>query len=171
MKSMENLQDLLLIYLDDLYHSEIELQKTLAENLTIAKSENLKHEITEYLQSCQYKINNLERIYHEIPAQFHIGNGRILSSILEESRELTNSTTQDHLKDAVLLTSIQTINNYKIGRYRTSWAIAHHLQMNQILSELAMLQAMEETTREILRWLANKQLFKEAIEDTNLKEG
>lgn len=169
MKRMENLQDLLITYLDDLYNSEIELQKTLAENLNLAKSDNLKVEIEEYLQSCKYKIDNLERIYHELPAQLHVGDGRILNSILEESKELINSTTQDHLKDAVLLTSIQTINNYKIGRYRTAWSIAHHLQLNQILSELAMLQAMEETTREILRWLANKQLFKDAIEVSNLK--
>lgn len=168
---MENLQDLLIAYLDDLYNSEIELQKTLAESLIIAKSDNLKVEIEEYLQSCQYKIDNLERIYHELPAKFHFGDGRILNSILEESRELINSTTQDNLKDAVLLTSIQTINNYKIGRYRTCWSIAHHLHLNQILSELAMLQAMEETTREILRWLANKQLFKDAIEVPNMKEG
>jgi ferritin-like metal-binding protein YciE len=169
MKPMTNLQDLLHIYLNDLYNSELELQKTLAENLVIAKSDNLKMEIEEYLQSCKHKIDNLERINHELPAQFNNGNGKILNSIIEESNELITSTSQEPLKDAVLLTSIQTINNFKIGRYRTSWAIAHHLQMDQILSELAMLQAMEETTREILRWLANKQLFKEAIELQTLK--
>ena len=139
--------------------------------MTTAKSDNLKQEIIEYIQSCQYKIVNLERIFREISAEFHPGNGRILRSIIEESRELINSATQEHLKDAVLLTAIQTINNYKIGRYRTSWALAHHLQLTKVLSELATIQAMEETTREILRWLANKQLFNEACEEGKMKVG
>ncbi len=168
---MENLQDLHIIYLDDLYHSEIELKRILTEDLTIAKSDNLKGEITEYIQSCQYKIVNLERIFREISAKSHPGNGRVFHSIIGESKELINSATQEHLKDAVLLTSIQTINNYKIGRYRTSWALAHHLQLNKVLSELATIQAMEETTREILRWLANKQLFNEAKEESKVKVG
>jgi ferritin-like metal-binding protein YciE len=169
MKSLIHLQELFFFYLDQLYLAEKLLPEKLERGIQVASSQNLKKEIIEYIQGCRQKSSQLDVLYFRLHLKPFTAEDRVLNSIIEESNELENSAYFDHLKDAVILTSLQTINNYKIGKYRTTFAIAYQLRLDQALPILSMLQTMEETSREILRWLADKQLLKEAYEVNILK--
>lgn len=106
MKSLIHLQELFFFYLSQLYVAEKLLPEKLERGIEMASSHSLKKEINEYIQGCRQKSNQLDVLYfrmHLKPVSFE---DRVLNSIIEESNELENLAYFDHLKDAVIFTSL-----------------------------------------------------------------
>lgn len=170
MNQIGNARELINIYLDDLYNSEESFQDELTDYLTIAKSVNLKREIDEYMQSASLKKEKLIDVYTSLNLKIRTSPCKISDSIMEETKDLAQLTQINQLRDVALLAGIQNINNYKIGRYRILLELGNQLKLSYPLYTLATLRSMEESTREILSWLANKQLFKDAVELVEFRE-
>lgn len=162
MKTLASLHDILTTYLNDLYNSEILVEKVLIKHLAITKSENLKKELLDYFSSINDKMKHITEINKSVKYQADSDKNLIIKSILEESNFLISSIPDDHLKDVIILNNIQLIIHHKIGRLRICRAISNQLGLHSIHHKLSALQEEEEASREMFRWLGNKELYKEA---------
>ncbi|MBU3714178.1 MAG: DUF892 family protein [Ferruginibacter sp.] len=111
--------------------AEIQLQKVLALWLKRASSVKLKSIIQKYSDHVAEHVKKFESFYEEehIPS-ISISN-RVMQAFIDEAEEKMNHCSDNSVRDASMLASIQEINHYKISIYGTASAFANTLGMTK----------------------------------------
>lgn len=111
--------------------AEIQLQKILSLWIKKATSVKLKTNLQKYSDYVAEHIKAFESFYEEenIPS-ISITN-RVMQAFIDEAEEKMNYCTDNAVKDASLLASIQEINHYKISTYGTACAFANAIGMTK----------------------------------------
>lgn len=132
MKKISNLNDALTFLLRRLYDAEGMLKDSIQKCSKNVKSEMLKAELLDYAETTRNKIIKLERAFNYLMKEPAGEKNVILRKMISDTHDMLKIVTSDETRDVMLLSCIQSINQYKMAGYRTALAFSIELQLDTV---------------------------------------
>ena len=172
MKTINNLVDLLIYTIEDLYAAEMQMQKALPPIIEKAHHTSLKNALQHHLQLTEEQKDRLQKVLHllnekiqsGITAQFskeHQSKG--MSGLIEELNEVINSNLAADVTDAAIIASVQKMEHYEISTYGTALAFAKQIHLHKVETLLEETLNEEYDADDLLTSLATAALNKDAL--------
>lgn len=158
---MENLHDLYVEQLQDLYDAEQQLIKALPKMAQAATSEELRSGFEEHLEQTKQQAQRLERIFEELGEDAKGEKCKGMEGLIKEGTEvIENNELPAEVKDAALIAAAQRVEHYEIAGYGTVRTYAN------LLGEDEAAELLEQTLEEEKE---ADQLLTEAAESINVQ--
>lgn len=140
--SVENLQELLIDELKDLYSAEKQIVRALPKIAKATASSELKEALLSHLEETKGHVERLEQIA-EIVGKKLTGKTCVgMQGVLEEGSEVLEDTDKGNVRDAALIAAAQRVEHYEMAGYGSARDFAKLLGMSDVASLL------EETLQE-----------------------
>jgi ferritin-like metal-binding protein YciE len=153
---MEDLKDLFVDELKDIYSAENQITKALPKMAKTAKSPDLKKGFELHLEQTQGQIVRLERIFEELGESPKGKKCHGMEGLLEEGKELMDEDAEPEVMDAGLISAAQRVEHYEIAAYGTVKKYAELLGMSNAAKLLDETLTEEKDTDQKLTGLAGK---------------
>jgi len=171
---MENLKELLIEELKDLYSAEKQLVKALPKIAKGAASEQLAAALQEHLQVTKEQVTRLEQVFSLLEEKPRAKPCKGMQGLLEEGNEALQQEEKGPLRDLQLIGAAQRVEHYEMAAYGTAKTMAEKLGeseaadlLNQTLEEEE--QADEKLT-EVAETLYEEVQSEEDSEDEEQEE-
>jgi ferritin-like metal-binding protein YciE len=124
MASLNDLNDLLIEQLKDLYNAEGQLTKALPKMAKAATNAELKQAFQNHLAETEEHINRLEQVFESIGEKAKGKTCAAMKGLIEEAKELLEEDAEPEVLDAGLIAAAQRVEHYEIAGYGTvrTWA-------------------------------------------------
>jgi ferritin-like metal-binding protein YciE len=153
---MDDLKDLFVDELKDLYSAENQITKALPKMAKTAKSPELKKGFEFHLEQTQGQIGRLEQIFEELGESPKGKKCHGMAGLLEEGKELMGEDAEPEVMDAGLISAAQRVEHYEIAAYGTVKTYAELLGMSKAAKLLDETLREEKDTDQKLTGLAGK---------------
>ena len=140
--SVENLQELFLDELKDLYSAEKQITKALPKMVKAATTPELKQAFETHLEETNGQIGRLETIFEKLGKK---GTGKTcegMKGVLSEGAEVLQELKKGDLRDAGLITAAQRVEHYEMAGYGGVREYA------KLLGEKEIMALLDETLKE-----------------------
>ena len=154
MAAMEDLRDLLIEELHDIYDAEHRITKALPKMRKAAGSSELKEGFDLHLQETQGQIERLEQIFDLLGEDAKRKKCEGIVGLLEEGEEKMGEDAHQAVLDAALIAAAQKVEHYEIATYGTLRTYAQLLGQNDVVALLEETLQEEKATDEKLTALA-----------------
>jgi len=151
---MENLRELLVEELKDLYSAEKQIVKALPKIVRGCASEELKAAITEHLEVTKGQVTRLEEIFEQLGEKAKGKPCKGMEGLLEEGSEALQEGEKGTLRDLQLIGAAQRVEHYEVAAYGTAKTIAEKLGLDEAAELLGETLAEEEEADEKLTEVA-----------------
>jgi ferritin-like metal-binding protein YciE len=152
---MDNdLHELFLEELADVYNAEQQITKALPKMAKAAESEELRQAFEEHLQQTQEQISRLDQVFESLGESMKRKTCKGMQGLLEEGNEVMQEQKGSPAIDAALIAAAQKVEHYEIATYGTLCAWAEQMGHQEALDLLKQNIDEEETTDERLTELA-----------------
>ena len=141
---MENLRELLVEELKDLYSAEKQIVKALPKIIRGAASQELKAAITEHLEVTKAQVTRLDEVFGTLGEKPRAKHCKGMEGLLEEGAESLEEEKKGTLRDLQLIGAAQRVEHYEVAAYGTARAMAEKLGMAQAAELLGETLAEEE---------------------------
>jgi ferritin-like metal-binding protein YciE len=120
---VENLNDLFVHTLKDIYFAERQIVKELPKMVKAADSEDLAKALQNHLEETKEQVARLEQVFKLVGAKAEGEECPAIEGILEEAKELMETIKDPDTRDAAMIGAAQAVEHYEITRYGTlvSW--------------------------------------------------
>ena len=160
---LQNLEDLYVDLLKDLYSAEQQLIKALPKMAAAAHSSDLRRGFEEHLRQTQQQAERIERIFSERANGSPGGKKcRGMEGLIEEGSELMKEARDADALDAGLIAAAQKVEHYEISSYGTARAWARKLGFGEAARLLQETLDEEARTDEKLTQLAESHINQQA---------
>jgi ferritin-like metal-binding protein YciE len=159
---IENLHDLFVHTLQDIYFAEQTIVKKLPKMAEKATSAQLKAGFEQHLQETKEHVARLEQVFASIDEEAEGEECPAIEGIVEEAEELASEIEDPETLDAALLAAAQAIEHYEITRYGTLVAWAEEMNHREAVKLLQKTLAEEKATDAKLSKLAESRLNRRA---------
>ncbi len=156
----EDLKELYIDELKDLYSAETQLVKALPKMAKAATSDELRQGIEEHLEQTKGHVKRLEQIFEMLDESPKGKKCKGMEGLIEEGSEATEEY-EGAVLDAAIIGAAQRVEHYEIAAYGTVRAFAEELGESEQASLLETTLNEESETDEKLSELA-KQINPEA---------
>ncbi len=160
---MEQLQDLFLAELKDVYHAEKQLVKALPKMAKASSSPELKEAFTLHLDQTKEHVNRLEQVFEAIGKKPVAKTCKAMEGLLEEGKEMIEEDADPDVKDAGLIAAAQRVEHYEIAAYGCLRTYARHMGNKDAERLLQMTLDEEGETDKKLTELAESGINIEAM--------
>ena len=116
---LENLRDLYIDELKDLYSAEKQLVKALPKMAKNATDPRLKQAFTDHLAETEGHVARLEEIFETLEASPGGKKCVGMEGLIEEANELIKEDAQEDVLDAGLISKAQHVEHYEMAGYGT----------------------------------------------------
>ena len=158
---MENLKDMFVETLKDVYFAENAIIKALPKMAKKAQSEDLKSALEEHLEETRGQVTRLEKIFKSLGSKAEGKECPALKGLVEETEELMSEASAQ-VMDAGLIGCAQAVEHYEMARYGTLKAWAEQLEMDDAAELLEETLEEEQAADEKLSELALSGLNEQA---------
>ena len=158
---MENLKELLLEELKDLYSAEKQIVKALPKIIKGASSDELKTAIQEHLDVTKNQVTRLEEVFGQLEQKPKAKHCKGMEGLLEEGAECLQEEEAGTLRDLQLIGAAQRVEHYEVAAYGTAKAMAEKLDLSDAAELLKETLAEEEEADQKLTEVAEA-LYEEA---------
>jgi ferritin-like metal-binding protein YciE len=124
---MENLKELLLEELKDLYSAEKQIVKALPKIIKGAASADLKEAIKEHLEVTKGQVTRLEEVFSHLEQKPKAKHCKGMEGLLQEGAECLQEEKAGPLRDLQLIGAAQRVEHYEVAAYGTAKAMAEKL--------------------------------------------
>jgi ferritin-like metal-binding protein YciE len=162
-KQENNLQELLVEELHDIYHAEGQLLKALPKMAKSAQSERLKEAIERHLEETEQHVERLERAFELLGEPAKGKKCQAMEGLIEEGKEVMDEHSESPMLDAGLICAAQKIEHYEIASYGTLCTWADLLGLDEVSDLLKETLDEEKTTDETLTEIAESEINVEAV--------
>lgn len=169
MSSVNNLQELLIDEIKDLYDAEKQLVKALPKMAKAATSPELKQGFTDHLEETKNHVFRLESVFERLSIPAKGKTCKAMQGLVEEGSEAIELDGPDAIRDACLIGAAQRVEHYEIAAYGTVRALAETLGEKEIVDLIEQTLEEEKSTDEKLTTLAET-VNEEANSVANQKE-
>lgn len=138
----ENLRDLLVEELKDLYSAENQLTKALPKVAKAASDAQLKKAIEHHLKETEGHVERLETIFEKLGKSPKGKTCAGMKGLIEEADERMKEGGEEATLDAGLIADAQRVEHYEISAYGSARTFA------QLLGEREIAKLLEETLGE-----------------------
>jgi len=139
---MENLNELLIEELKDLYSAEKQIVKALPKLVKAAEAKELKAAFSEHLEVTKGHITRLEEAFAAASAKASAKHCKGMEGLLEEGAECIKEDDPGEFRDLKLIGAAQRVEHYEMAAYGTARAIAEQCGLQDCVELLA--QTLEE---------------------------
>ncbi len=138
--------------------AEIQLKRSLEDWIEKAGSLQFKIVLQKYHSFVQDHVKKMESFFEDEEISSLSFTNRVMNAFIEESNEKLNSCSDQEVRDACLLASIQVINHYKISIYGTAAAFAKELGMDKFAPVFHEFEVNEKQIDDRLSQLAEHEI-------------
>jgi len=153
---MENLHDLLIEELKDLYSAEKQIVKALPKIIRGVASASLKAAITEHLEVTKGQVTRLEEAFGQLEQRAKAKHCKGMEGLLAEGAETLEQEDKGTLRDLALIGAAQRVEHYEVAAYGTAKTIAEKLDLSEIADLLGETLGEEEEADEKLSDVAEE---------------
>ena len=115
----ENLHELFVDELKDMYDAEKQLTKALPKMAKAADSEELRAAFEEHLDITRMQVNRLEEVFKSLGMTARGKTCHGMKGLIEEGQEKMSELEHGATLDAALIASAQKVEHYEIASYGT----------------------------------------------------
>jgi ferritin-like metal-binding protein YciE len=130
--SSENLKEILIEELKDIYHAEGQLVKALPKMAKAAQNEDLKQGITQHLKETEGHVKRLERVFSLLDEPAKGKTCPAMKGLIEEGNDSIKEHDASALRDVLIIASAQKVEHYEMAAYGTARTLAEKLGETQI---------------------------------------
>src|SRR2546423_12767051 len=157
-----NLNDLFIHQLEDLYDAENRLIDALPKMAEAATSPQLKSAFSQHLQQTRTHAQRLEQVFRRIGCEPKRETCPAMKGLLEEGKEMISAKGDDLVRDAALIAAAQRVEHYEMAGYGTVRTFAQHLGLDDVASTLQQTLDEEGETDKKLTRLAEQGINQQA---------
>jgi ferritin-like metal-binding protein YciE len=161
---MNNLTEVFLQELADLYSAEKLLIKALPKMAKAASSEDLKESFEEHLKETEEHVKRLESVFELFDKPAKAKKCKAMEGLIEEGKHIIEEEGSEAAKDAALIAAAQKVEHYEIASYGCLCTWAKLLENPEALEILKKTIEEEKATDEKLTQLAEESINIEAAE-------
>lgn len=155
---LNNLNDLLLHELKDIYNAEQQITKALPKMIEAASSNQLKAAFQDHLQVTEQQIQRLDRVFETLGEKSSGEKCKAMEGIIKECEAMMSERADKSVLDAALIACAQRVEHYEIAAYGTVCTYAKQLGLNEILEPLLMTLDEEKRTDAMLTQIAEQSI-------------
>jgi ferritin-like metal-binding protein YciE len=170
MVALNDLNDLLIDQLKDLYNAEGQLTKALPKMAKAASNPELKQAFEKHLAQTQEHVSRLEKVFESLGEKAKGKTCHAMKGLIEEGSEVISEDASDTVKDAALIAAAQRVEHYEIAGYGTVRTYAQTLGHKEAAQLLQKTLDEEGETDKLLTKLAEtcvNQLAEEGGDEEN----
>lgn len=123
-RDIENLNDLFLHQLQDMYYAEHQILKAMPTMIDSASSTSLKSALQTHLRETEQQVARLEKVFELQGSPAQGVECPAIDGIIDESKDVNAEIADKAVLDSALIASAQSVEHYEISRYGTliAWA-------------------------------------------------
>jgi ferritin-like metal-binding protein YciE len=156
MESLENLNDLFVHELRDLYDAEQQLTTALPLLAAAATSDQLRQTFEEHLEVTKEQARRLEKIFQGLGEPAEGKPCKAMAGLVAEARETLDIDADPDVLDAALIVAAQKVEHYEIAGYGSVRTFARVLNYSDAARLLEATLKEESQTDERLTRLAER---------------
>jgi ferritin-like metal-binding protein YciE len=161
---IENLNDLFLHTLQDIYYAENHIVKALPKMVKGADSQQLSGAFAAHLEETKEQVKRLDPVFKLLEQKPKATKCPAIDGILKEAEELMGVIKDADTRDAAMIAAAQAVEHYEITRYGTLVSWANLLGMTEAARLLGATLKEEHGADTKLTKIAESRLNKEAAE-------
>jgi ferritin-like metal-binding protein YciE len=123
-KDIQNMGDLFVYALSDIYYAEQQIVKALPKMTDNATDAKLKEGFQKHLRETEDHVSRLEQVFRVTELEAKSVDGYAIDGILKEADAAAGEVDDTRVLDAALIFSAQAVEHYEMSRYGAliSWA-------------------------------------------------
>jgi ferritin-like metal-binding protein YciE len=133
-----NLNDLLIEQLQDLYDAEHRLTEALPLMRDAASSSELKNAFDMHLEETRNHVRRLENIFAQLGIDAERQTCPAMKGLIKEGQEMIDAEGDPAVKDSALIAAAQRVEHYEMAGYGSVRTFARRLGLGQIADTLQM---------------------------------
>ena len=141
-RDIQNMGDLFVHTLQDIYYAENKILKSLPEMIENATDTQLKQGLQSHMQETKGHVQRLEQVFGMIGQKAQSVNCPAIDGIIEEADEVSGEVADKRVLDAAIIAAGQAVEHYEITRYGSLIAWAKELGRSDVATVLQ--QTLEE---------------------------
>jgi ferritin-like metal-binding protein YciE len=115
--SIDNLQDLRVEELRDMYHAENQLVKALPKLAKAASTPGLKKAFEQHLKQTETQVGRIDQIFEQLGGSPKGKRCKGMEGLLNEGDDVLNEKGPGAVIDAALIGAAQRVEHYEIAAY------------------------------------------------------
>lgn len=159
--SQNELHEIFLEELADIYNAEQQLTKALPKMAKAAQSEQLRQAFEMHLEETQNQIRRLEEAVQSLDESLKRKKCKAMQGLIEEAKEILQEQKGSSALDAAMIGAAQKVEHYEIATYGTlcRWAelMGHTEALNLLKENLSEEKAADEKLTQVADSTANVQ--------------
>jgi ferritin-like metal-binding protein YciE len=159
-KMDNDLHELFLDELSDLYSAEQQLTKALPKMAKAAQSDELREALEQHLEETEEHISRLEQVAESLDETLKKKTCEAMKGLLKEGDEIVKEQKDSTALDAGIIAACQKVEHYEIASYGTVCAWAEQMGHDEALKLLRQTEeeesAADEKLTEIAENIANE---------------
>jgi ferritin-like metal-binding protein YciE len=161
-KDIQNMNDLFVHTLRDIYYAEKQIVKTLPTMIEKASDPQLKDGFRNHLRETENHVKRLEQVFQNIGQKAQGVDCPAIDGIIEEADEVTGEVEDKSVLDAALIAAAQAVEHYEMTRYGTLIAWANQLGRRDCVGLLEQTLNEEKTADKKLTAMAESHVNRRA---------
>jgi len=129
--SSENLHEVFIEELKDIYNAEQQLVKALPKMAKAVSDETLKSGILEHLEQTKGHVERLEEVFSSLGEKPRGKTCKAMKGLVEEGSEVIEENDKGPLRDVAIIGAAQRVEHYEIAAYGTVRAMAELMGHNR----------------------------------------
>lgn len=117
--TLDNLKDLYVEQLRDLYNAEQQLTEALPQMVEAASHSELRQAFESHLEETREHVQRIESIFNDLGESPSGEKCEAMEGLIEEGEELLQKDADDDVLDAGLIAAAQKVEHYEISGYGT----------------------------------------------------
>jgi len=152
--NVENLQQLFVEQLRDLYDGEQQITEALPKLIEKASNPQLKSALQEHLDITNRQIDRLDEIFDQLDEDADGETCKGMKGVIKEGDDLVGKADDPAVRDASIITSAQRVEHYEIAGYGTVKTYARQLGKPEFVKILEQILNEEKEADQRLTQLA-----------------
>ncbi|HKO18571.1 MAG TPA: ferritin-like domain-containing protein [Acidobacteriaceae bacterium] len=152
----ENLEQLLIDELKDIYSAEKQITRALPKMAKAAKSPELKEAFENHLEETKGQIERLDEIFEALGKKATGKTCHGMQGLVEEGNEMIQELEKGDVRDAALISAAQRVEHYEIAAYGTVREYAKMLGRKDAAKLLEQTLEEEKATDEKLNSISSQ---------------
>ncbi len=151
----EQLKELLVEQIRDIYDAEKQLVKALPKMAKACSSEELGDAIRMHLDETQNQVGRLETVFEMLGIPAKGKSCKAMKGLIEEGSEAAHEAEEGPLRDLAIIAAAQRVEHYEMSAYGTVRTIAEHMGNNRVVKLLQQTENEEKAADQKLSEVAN----------------
>lgn len=169
-KDIENMDDLFLHGMQDIYYAEHQIEKALPDMIDKASDGELKKGFQMHLRQTKGQIKRLDQAFKKMKVEPQGTKCPAIDGILDEANEIASDVDDKMVLNAALIGAAQAVEHYEITRYGTLVTWAKLLGRNDVAKLLYTNLREEKATDTKLNGIAKRKINKKAAAKMSKKK-